>query len=174
MIEVPSGAGSRPTSARVREALFSILVYLEPGVDGSTVLDACAGSGALGIEALSRGATQATFFETDWIALATVSDSLQNLDLADRGVAKRADAQKPPLNRDTPCDLVFLDPPYASAVAAMAPHALIEAGWIGPKTLLIIETRRSEPVIPENGFTEIDCRGYGDTSLYLLKMSIEA
>ena len=171
MIEVPPGAGSRPTGARVREALFSILVHIEPGVEGSTVLDACAGSGALGIEALSRGAARATFFETGQDALATIADSLQSLDLDDRAEAKRADAQKPPPNRDAPCDLVFLDPPYASVVAAIAPQALIEAGWIGPETLLIIETRRSEPVTPESGFTEIDRRGYGDTSLYLLKMS---
>ncbi len=169
MIEVPSGDGSRPTGARVREALFNILIHMEPGMTGSTVLDACAGSGALGIEALSRGATHATFFETDRDALATITDSLRNLNLDDRATAKRADTCKPSPNRDAPCDLVFLDPPYASDIAAMAPGALVEAGWIGPETLLIVETRRSAPVLPEAGFTEVDCRGYGDTALYFLK-----
>jgi len=171
MIEVPLGAGSRPTGARVREALFNILIHIEPGVSGSTVLDACAGSGGLGIEALSRGAAHTTFFETDRDALATITESLRDLKLNDQATAKRADAQKPPANRDAPCDLVFLDPPYASDIAALAPCALVEAGWIGPETLLIVETRRSAPVIPETGFNEIDCRGYGDTALYFLKMA---
>lgn len=170
MIEVPSGNGSRPTGARVREALFNILTHMEPGIAGSTVLDACAGSGALGIEALSRGATHATFFETSRDALTLIAGSLRKLGMDDRATAKRSDACKPSPNQNTACNLVFLDPPYASDIAATAPGALTEAGWIGPKTLLIIETRRSAPIQPKSGFTKINCRAYGDSALYFLQM----
>ena len=75
MIDVPPGDVSRPTGARVREALFSILQHVEPGVMESTVLDACAGSGALGFEALSRGAAHVTFFDTERTARETISDT---------------------------------------------------------------------------------------------------
>lgn len=171
MITVPPGDVSRPTGARVREALFNILQHLDPGVADSTVLDACAGSGALGFEALSRGATHATFFETDRDARETIEETADDLDLAARTTIKRADVLNPPVNRANPCDLVFLDPPYDSEIAAQAPHALVAAGWIGTSTLLVIETKHSAPVIPETPFTVIDSRSYGDTALYLLNYS---
>jgi 16S rRNA (guanine966-N2)-methyltransferase len=171
MIDVPPGDVSRPTGARVREALFNILQHIEPGVAESTVLDACAGSGALGFEALSRGATHVTFFETDRDARETIEDTADNLDFTSQATIKRADVLHPPVNRTVPCDLVFLDPPYDSDIAANAPIALAEAGWIGASTLLVIETRHSSPVIPETSFNVIDTRAYGDTALYLLNYS---
>lgn len=171
MIEVPPGDVSRPTGARVREALFNILQHLDPGVAESTVLDACAGSGALGFEALSRGAKHVTFFETDRDARETIEDTAEDLGFTDSATIKRADVLAPPVNRTAPNDLVFLDPPYDSDIAARAPQALVDAGWIGASTLLVIETRRAAPVIPEASFTVIDSRNYGDTSLYLLNYS---
>lgn len=171
MIEVPPGDVSRPTGARVREALFNILQHFDPGVSDCTVLDACAGSGALGFEALSRGATHVTFFETDRDARETIEDTAEELDLAARATIKRADVLHPPVNRVGPCDLVFLDPPYDSDIAAQAPQALVEAGWIGTETLLVIETRHTSPVLPETGFNVTDNRTYGDTALYLLNYS---
>lgn len=169
MIEVPPGDASRPTGARVREALFNILVHLDPGVADSTILDACAGSGALGFEALSRGANHVTFFDTDRSAVRAIEHTAKDLGFSDRATIKRGDTKHPPVNRAEPCDLVFLDPPYASDVAALAPATLVASGWIGPDTLLIVETSKAAPVLPESRFTQIDNRDYGDTSLYFLR-----
>jgi len=171
MIDVPPGDVARPTGARVREALFSILLHMEPGVSGSTILDACAGSGALGFEALSRGASHATFFDTDRTARETIADTADDLGFGDQTTVKRADIRHPSVNRGDPCDLVFLDPPYASDIAAQAPAILAETGWIGPDSLLVIETRQTAPVIPESGFEVVDSRTYGDTALFFLKLS---
>lgn len=171
MIEVPPGDAARPTGARVREAMFNILMHLEPGVADSTVLDTCAGSGALGFEALSRGAAHATFFDIDRTVLRTIENTAVALGFTTRATIQRGDAKHPPVNQAAPCDLVFLDPPYASDVAAIAPAALVDAGWIGAETLLILETGRANPVLPETGFTETDARTYGDTALYFLRYS---
>lgn len=171
MIEVPPGDVSRPTGARVREALFSILQHIEPGVIESTVLDACAGSGALGFEALSRGAAHVTFFDTDRTARETISDTAEYLGFDGTTAIQLADIRHPPMNRNDPVDLIFLDPPYDSDIAAQAPRALAAAGWIGPESLLVIETRQAAPVLPESGFTVVDSRTYGDTALYLMKVS---
>ena len=171
MIDVPPGDVSRPTGARVREALFSILQHVEPGVMESTVLDACAGSGALGFEALSRGAAHVTFFDTERTARETISDTAEYLGFDETTAIHRADARHPPMNRNDPVDLIFLDPPYGSDIAAHAPQALFEAGWIGTASLLVIETRQAAPVLQESGFTVIDSRTYGDTALFLMKVS---
>lgn len=171
MIEVPPGDVARPTGARVREALFSILAHMDPGVPGSRVLDACAGSGALGFEALSRGATHATFFDTDRTARDTIADTADRLGLGAQTTVKRADTRHPATNRGDPCDLVFLDPPYGSDIAAQAPAVLAETGWIGADSLLVIETRHAQPVIPESGFAVIDSRAYGDSALFFLRLS---
>jgi 16S rRNA (guanine966-N2)-methyltransferase len=171
MIDVPPGDVARPTGARVREALFSILTHMDPGVPESHLLDACAGSGALGFEALSRGATHATFFDTERAAREAIADTAGSLGFGSQVSIKRADVRHPPVNRGGPCDLVFLDPPYDSDIAALAPAMLVEAGWIGPDSLLVIETRQAAPVIPENGFEVIDNRTYGDTALFFLNLS---
>ena len=76
----------------------------------------------------------ATFFDTDRSALMTIEGTAEDLGFSDRATVKRGDAKHPPANRVVPCDLVFLDPPYAGDVAATAPLALVEAGWIGPET----------------------------------------
>jgi 16S rRNA (guanine966-N2)-methyltransferase len=171
MIEVPPGDAARPTGARVREALFNILTHLEPGIADSSVLDACAGSGALGFEALSRGAAHATFFDTDRAVLRTIEETAAALDFGNRTTVQRADATRPQVNRAEPCGLVFLDPPYASEIAATAPPVLADSGWIGPRTLLVVETSRTNPVLPGAEFTETDARIYGDTTLYFMRYS---
>lgn len=171
MIDVPPGDHARPTGARVREALFSILTHMDPALDNSHVLDACAGSGALGFEALSRGAAHVTFLDTDRKTVDAINMNARALDLADRITVRRGDAKHPPRAGAGPANLVFLDPPYDSDIAALAPPALAQSGWIGPDTLVIVETRRAAPVIPEDGFMTIDHRDYGDTSLFFLKLS---
>ncbi|MEM7495861.1 MAG: 16S rRNA (guanine(966)-N(2))-methyltransferase RsmD, partial [Myxococcota bacterium] len=169
-IAVPPGERARPTGARVREALFSILENRSPGIPGSQVLDACAGSGALGFEALSRGAAQVTFLDTDRKAVETIEESAHALGVADRISARRGDACRPPRAPAGPVDLVLLDPPYDSDVAEFAPNALAGASWIEGDTLVVIETRKNRPVIPGTGFAVADQRDYGDTSLFLLQL----
>src|SRR3989454_6148178 len=116
-IFAPKGAETRPTGDRVREAAFNLI---GPGfTEDAKVLDAFAGSGALGLEALSRGAAHATFLDKDAAAIKLIGDNLRKL--GETGVAKvvRADATRPPPAREG-CDLVFLDPPYRSGQAAPA------------------------------------------------------
>lgn len=170
-IGVPPGGRIRPTGARVREALFSILESRKPGLDDATILDACAGSGALGFEALSRGAAHVTFLDTDRKAIDEIAASAQSLKVLDRVTVRRADACRPPRAPAGPVDLVFLDPPYDSDVAQFAPNALAGASWIEGDTLLVIETRKGAPAIPGTGFEVADRRDYGDTSLFFLNLS---
>ena len=171
IIDIPPGNHARPTSSRVREALFSILSHMDPGVQDSRILDACAGSGALGFEALSRGADHVTFLDSDRRTADAITANGRALNVADRITVRRADAKHPPKASGGQCDIVFLDPPYDSDVAALAPSALAATGWIGPDTLVVIEPRRAPPVLPQTGFETIDSRVYGDTSLYFLKFS---
>ncbi len=169
-IEVPPGSDARPTGDRVREALFSILasgIGDTSDLNGARVLDACAGSGALGIEALSRGAAHAVFFDIDRPARVQIGANLDALELGDRAdVHRTGDATKPPAG--TPCDIIFLDPPYDSEVAHSAPAALADAGWLAPGGLLVIETRRGTEIDCGAGFETIDTRSYGDTSLHFV------
>lgn len=168
-IEIPPGSDARPTGDRVREALFSILasgVGDTAGLNDARVLDACAGSGALGIEALSRGAAHAVFFDTDRPARAQIGVNLDALGLGERADVHRMDATKP--SAGTPCDIVFLDPPYDSEIAQRAPAALAENGWISPGGLIVIETRRGKEIDCGPDFEIIDTRSYGDTSLHFV------
>lgn len=169
-IEIPAGSDARPTGDRVREALFSIItsgIGDAPDLRDARVLDACAGSGALGIEALSRGAAHATFFDTDRPARVQIGLNLDALGLSNQAdVHRTADATKPPAG--TACDIVFLDPPYDSDVAQTAPAALAASGWIAPSGLIVIETRRGTAIDCGPGFETVDTRSYGDTSLHFV------
>lgn len=168
-IEIPPGSDARPTGDRVRESLFNILVNGladAPGLADARVLDACAGSGALGIEALSRGAGQAVFFDTDRAAVRQITDNLAALGLTERADVRRADTTRPPAG--APCDFIFLDPPYDSDTAQVAPGALARAGWVAPGGLCVIETRRGTGLDFGDDFAPVDARSYGDTSLHFL------
>ena len=112
VIEAPDGEGTRPTTDRVREALFSSLYSLRGGFGGAVVLDAFAGSGALGIEALSRGAASATFYESNTKAAAVLKRNLAACGV-DAPVVQRDVLLAPPTTHQPSFDLVFLDPPYA-------------------------------------------------------------
>ena len=114
VLKVPKGEGTRPTTDRVREALMSAVNSARGGFDGAVVLDAFAGSGALGFEALSRGAAQVHFFERDGAALRVIEGNARTLSLPETRVRvqKRDVLKTPPLHTCSPFDLVFLDPPY--------------------------------------------------------------
>ncbi len=174
MIAAPEGQTTRPTSSRARESLFNILAHAgwrEDGtspLNGARVLDAFAGSGALGLEALSRGASHATFFDNDATAVRLIGENLRKLGETGTGKVVRADATRPPPARE-PCGLVFLDPPYRSGLAAPALAALAAAGWLAPGAVATVELAHNEDLAPPSGFTIVDERRYGAAKIVILR-----
>ncbi|HEX3616296.1 MAG TPA: 16S rRNA (guanine(966)-N(2))-methyltransferase RsmD [Solirubrobacteraceae bacterium] len=160
VLRAPKGSQTRPTSDRVREALFSILA----AVDGARVLDLFAGSGALGIEALSRGASEATFVDSSAAAVAAVRQNLAELGLHAevlRLPALRALACTPVADREY--DLVFLDPPYRMA-STLGPQLSAALPLIlAPGARVVVESDRRAPL--ELDLTLSRERQYGDTLL---------
>jgi 16S rRNA (guanine966-N2)-methyltransferase len=132
------------------------------------VLDAFAGSGALGIEALSRGAAHASFLDSDATAVRLIGENLRKLGEAANAKVIRADATRPPTTRES-CDLVFLDPPYRSGLAAPALAALAEAGWLAAGAVATIELANTEDTVPPPGFEAIDERRYGAAKIVILR-----
>ncbi|GAA4551845.1 16S rRNA (guanine(966)-N(2))-methyltransferase RsmD [Pseudonocardia xishanensis] len=159
--------GTRPTSDRVREALFSSLTH-DPGVDGAVVLDLCAGSGALGLEALSRGAAHATFVELDRRAVAVLRKNVAAVGLG--GDVRYGPAgtvlESEPAHAH---DLVFVDPPYAEPDEAIARwlHTGRLSGWIAPDAVVVVERERGAAFPWPEGFTGVRERRYGDTVLHV-------
>jgi 16S rRNA (guanine966-N2)-methyltransferase len=148
----PVGQTTRPTADRVRQALFDMLLHAPWGgrdvLENACVLDAFAGTGAFGLEALSRGAAHATFIEHDRGALAALRGNVAACRAADRAVVLAVDVLAAPAG--APCGLVFLDPPYGHDLVPRAVHRLYAMGWIAPGALVVAETGRDEAV-PELG-----------------------
>ncbi|QCB93193.1 16S rRNA (guanine(966)-N(2))-methyltransferase RsmD [Cellulomonas shaoxiangyii] len=159
--------GTRPTSERVREALFSRLEHLD-AVDGARVLDLYAGSGALGLEAVSRGAAHAVLVDTARVAVDACRRNVRALDLADRVdvVADTVDRYLARLT-DGAVDLVLLDPPYDLAEAALASALAAVARCTAPGGVVVVErsTRAPAPTWPAP-LTAIDDRRYGETHVW--------
>ena len=170
-LAAPAGRGLRPTTDRVREALFNVLAHGPGGLDGARVLDAFAGTGALGLEALSRGAGHATFFETDRRALQCVRDNVEAIGETARATVLIADAtQPPPAPARAACSLVFLDPPYGQDVVAEALAALAAGGWLASAATIVVETASGADFAPPAGCALTDARHYGATSLYFVRL----
>lgn len=173
-IATPEGLGTRPTSNRAREALFNILAHANWREDGTSplidarVLDAFAGSGALGLEALSRGAAHATFLDSDATAIRLIGENLRKLGETAAAKVVRADATRPPSAREA-CDLVFLDPPYRSGLASAALAALAAAGWLRPGAIATVELANTEDLPPPAGFEALDERRYGAAKIVILR-----
>jgi 16S rRNA (guanine966-N2)-methyltransferase len=172
-LEAPEGEAVRPTSDRAREAVFNILAHGKHArgegspIPGARVLDAFAGSGALGIEALSRGAAHATFLETSPAALAAIQRNLAAVGGLDRATVRRADCLAPPA-APAPCGIVFLDPPYGEGLSAPALTALTQAGWIADDALCVVELSRDDTFVIPEGFAAVDDRRYGRARLVIL------
>jgi 16S rRNA (guanine966-N2)-methyltransferase len=169
----PPGERVRPTSDRAREALFNILSHGDFAAEGvpfaeAPVLDAFAGTGALGLEALSRGAGAAVFIEQDSAALAALRKNIAALGESGRSRIISGDATRPP-RAQAACAVVFLDPPYRSGLAGPALTALAAAGWFAPGALAIIELAAREELPPAAGFAVIDERRYGAARLVFLR-----
>jgi len=169
-IATPAGDFARPTSDRVREALFSILDSKQV-LDGARVLDGCAGSGALGLEALSRGAAYVTFFDTSRRALKVVGENIATLGEEAAADIRQADVTNPPPTTDA-CSLVFLDAPYRSDIASEALPALAATGWLDESALIVVETERGAELTLPDGFSEADRRPYGSTELHFLEYKV--
>ncbi len=164
----------RPTSDRARQALFNILEhggFVAGGgspLRGATVLDAFAGTGALGLEALSRGAVRATFMDTGRAALDAIRRNVEACRETTHAALLRADATHPP-RADAPCTVVFLDPPYHSGHAAASLAALAAAGWFAPGAICCVEIAADETCCPPSGFQTLDERRYGVAHIVLMR-----
>ncbi len=174
-LAAPDGGAVRPTSERAREALFNRLDHGMFSDDGASsvadalVLDAFCGTGALGLEALSRGAAQAVFLDSDAAAVAGVRRTIAAFGMADRATVVHADATCPP-RPPFASALAFLDAPYDADLTAPALTALAAAGWLAPGALCIAETAAKSPAMaPPQGFETLDGRRYGKARFAFLR-----
>jgi 16S rRNA (guanine966-N2)-methyltransferase len=164
----PKGLSTRPTSDRVRQALFNVLEHGAPAIDfdGARVLDLFAGSGALGLEALSRGARFAVFIEDDAEARGAIRRNVEALELTGASKIWRRDATKlGAVGTLAPFDLVFCDPPYGQGLGERAMEAAAEGGWVAPGAIAVLEERADAEIEWPTLFIEIDRRRYGDTQI---------
>ncbi len=173
-LAAPEGRDVRPTADRVRESVFNILAHRDGGVDfdGITVIDVFAGTGALGFEALSRGAAHGVFIDNDARALKLVRKTAGPLGLG-RGVTLlKLDAARlapPPRAAKTPAALAFLDPPYESGLIQPALLGLKDKGWLAEGAVVICEVAAKEALEPPKGFALMDERAYGTARVVFLR-----
>ena len=169
-IKVPAGRDVRPTADRVREAVFS---SLGAHVEGAAALDLFAGSGALGLEALSRGADTAVFVERSSATFQVLKENIDNTGLGSRSRLVRGDAitaVRRLASKETFFNLVFLDPPYASKLLERVLLALVQWPLLAPGALIVAEHDRDrQPVLPPSGELRItSTRTYGSTSISMI------
>ncbi len=169
-LAAPASRAIRPTSERLRESIFDILEHRYPGhVEGARVVDLFAGSGALAIEALSRGARFALFVDNAAEARALIRQNVEALGLG--GVTRiwRADATRlGSAPAGGPFGLAFLDPPYGQNLAGPALAALVEGGWLDPDGLCVVEEAAKVEIVVPAGLGLVDERTYGDTKIAIL------
>lgn len=167
-LQTPKGGDTRPTTERVREAMFSALESELGGLDGAHVLDLFAGSGALGLEALSRGATRADLVESDGKAARAISENMRALG-TDGAVLHRTTAERfvgdlPP----EPYDLVLLDPPYAMSGddVGLLLTEIVRVGGLDPDGIVVVERSVRAPFTWPDALTGLRDKAYGDTRLW--------
>jgi len=167
----PSSRDIRPTADRLRESVFNILVHAyDNPIEGARVLGLFAGTGALGIEAASRGAAFVLFIDNGAEARALLRNNVEALALG--GVTKvyRRDATDPgPAHPMEPFSLAFLDPPYGKGLAEKALTSLREGGWLTPGALLVVEEAKAAAFAAPDGFEELERRAYDDTEFVFLR-----
>jgi 16S rRNA (guanine966-N2)-methyltransferase len=171
MLAGPRSQCIRPTADRLRESLFNILAhgYGDP-VSGGRVLDLFAGTGALGLEALSRGAAFALFVDNSAQARALVRENIAALGLGGVTRLLRRDATKLGAAQiHQPFSLAFLDPPYGQGLAQQALASARSGGWLRPHALIVVEETVSAKFLPPTGFEELERRGYDDTEFIFLR-----
>jgi 16S rRNA (guanine966-N2)-methyltransferase len=177
-LAAPGAAGGgeahlRPTSDRVRESIFNLLAHggwaEPPAPEGMRVLDLFAGTGALGLEALSRGAAHCLFVDDHGPSRALIRRNVETLDVIGEAKIYRRDAARLGANTGAPYALAFVDPPYRSGLGAAALAAALAGGWLTPAALVVLETAADEPDEPPPGFTTEDDRRYGETRVRILR-----
>ena len=171
-LATPETSAIRPTSDRVREALFNILSHgIEDfDIEGVQVLDLFAGTGALGIEALSRGAGFAIFVELDADARGLIRENIEQFELSGASRIYRRDAcNMGTANARDTAGLVFIDPPYGKGLATAALNSAIAGGWLANGAIVVIEESRKVTVELPNGVTTLDTRRYGDTQIIFVR-----
>ena len=170
----PKDQSTRPTSDRVREAVFNILAHGIDGfsLEGARVLDLFAGTGALGLEALSRGAKYCLFIENSAQTRGLIRTNVEALNLTGATKIWRRDASAlgPAGNLDA-FDLVFADPPYGQGLGEKALKAAREHGWIKPGAIAVVEECVEPGFEAPDGFEQVNRRAYGDTEIVILRAS---
>jgi len=174
-LAAPPGSATRPTSDRAREAIFNILDHApwSEGVRGKRVIDLFAGSGALGFEALSRGAAFCLFVETDEAARGAIRETVDAFGLFGRTRVHRRDAADLGVRpgADGPAfDIAFLDPPYAKGLGEASLARLAAGGWLAPGALAVFERGAAEPAFDVPGFELLDSRDYGAARVFFLQL----
>ena len=171
VLTAPASRAVRPTSERLRESIFDILEHRFPGhIEGARVVDLFAGTGALAIEALSRGARSALFVDNGAEARALLRANVEALALG--GVTRiwRADAAKlGSAPAGGPFALAFLDPPYGQGLAGRALLSLVEGGWLEPDALCVVEEDAKADVAAPVGLERLDERIYGETKIVIFQ-----
>jgi 16S rRNA (guanine966-N2)-methyltransferase len=168
----PDGQATRPTSDRARESVFDILAggrfSEQDACLDAMVLDAFAGTGAFGLEALSRGARHAVFIEKDRAARASLQKNIAALGETAHSAIVNGDATRPPRATGA-CSLVFLDPPYEEGLAAPALKALTQSGWLADNALAVVEIAAKEDLDVPETFETLDERRYGAAKFIFLR-----
>jgi len=162
-----AAAHLRPTSDRVREALFSVLTHMNV-VQGARVLDLFAGTGAMGLEALSRGAHEVCFVEKGRVGQKLISSNIDKMRVEDRTQIIRGDATALGAWPAAAFDLVFLDPPYGKGMGAKALTTALAGGWLAQGALIVWE--ENAVMMPPKGVTREGKRKYGDTHVTLMRV----
>jgi 16S rRNA (guanine966-N2)-methyltransferase len=175
VLSAPASHAIRPTSERLRESIFDILEHRFPGhIEGARVVDLFAGTGALAIEALSRGARFALFVDNGAEARALLRANVEALALGGMTRIWRADATKlGAAPAGGPFALAFLDPPYGQGLASRALASLIEGGWLEPSALCVVEDAAKVDIAAPIDLAEVDERVYGDTKIAIFQVRTE-
>ena len=169
-LAAPAGRNTRPTSDRAREAMFNVLEHGVPGhgLADAHVIDVFAGTGALGLEALSRGARHATFVETNRGALKTLAANIETLGEQARATVLSIKATNLPPSQSGPASYVFLDAPYEKGLSAPALETLKDTGWLAPGAVILVEIAARETLPLPEGFQMEKEKNYGAARVVFL------
>ena len=172
-IAAPKGQGTRPTGDRARESIFNMLAHADwaPEIEGARVIDLFAGSGALGLEAMSRGAAFCLFVETDHGARGAIRDNIETLGLFGNTRLHRrsaTDLGEKPASAGAPFTLAFLDSPYNKGLVEPALAGLVSGKWLTDDALAVVETGVDETITPKDWET-VETRDYGAARIWFLK-----
>ncbi len=173
-IASPQHEGLRPTADRVRESLFNVIAHGVDGfaLEGARVIDLFAGTGALGLEAISRGAAFALFVDSDPEARALIRTSIEAFGLTGVSRIFRRDATDlGPIGTMAPFNLAFLDPPYDKGLGEKALVSLTEGDWLTPDAVIVLEERAGALISLPPGFARTDHRTYGDTQIIIARFT---